>query len=221
MKIKNISFDKKLILLIVSLLVLLSISALMYFIFNKAEKIQPKNVYKGSTFEIGVPSGWSVATSSVYKDFTVISENKRLRATKDVFKINEPMIFVMSIEAGTTTLPEAILKMRTRLTPISLQGSAVNYKILEEDRNIIVAENTPAFIIETSFETIKPRSIEEIVENKIEDSSKNDPEIAKYRNLSLITIKDSKMYIVTATTPESQWADFSGKFKDLLINFKP
>jgi len=109
-KSKKLYFDKKLILLIASLAVLLLISVLMYFFFNKSEKIEPKNVYKGSTFEIDVPAGWSVATSSVYKDFTVISENKRLRATKDVFKINEPMIFVMSIEAGTTTLPEAILK---------------------------------------------------------------------------------------------------------------
>ena len=222
MKIKKIFFDKKLIYIVVVFIIILGLLFSLYFFLNK--KTQTNNIYKGSTFEITVPEGWSVATTSaIYKDFTLISQNKKLRANKDVFKINEPMIYIVSKDSGTTTLQEYVEQLKTKLVPGPLSQDVHNYKIVEEV-STTTADNVPAYLVGTYFETVdnQPRDINEIINAKdVATSTPKELKISKYKNLSLITIKDGKLYVVTATAPEEKWSEFDEKYRKTLINFKP
>jgi len=221
-KIPKFSFNKKLISIAIILFSLIILLSVIYFFFNK--NTQTNHVYKGSTFEINVPEGWNVATTSaIYKDFTVISQNKKLKANRDVFKVNEPMIYIVSKESGTTTLEEYVKQLKPRLVPGSIVHDAHKYKVLEEATTTL-ANNTPAYIIGTYFETSdnQPRDINEIINAKnVASSTPRQPKISKYKNLSLITIKDGKLYVVTATAPEEKWSEFDEQYRKTLMNFKP
>jgi len=222
-KIKNIFFDKKLIYIAVVFIIILGLLLSLYFFFNKKPQISPQ-VYKGSTFEIEVPEGWSVATTSaIYKDFTVISPNKKLKANRDVFKINEPMIYVVSRDSGTTTLQEYVEQLKPKLVPGPLSNDVHNYKIIEEV-STTTADNISAYLVGTYFETAdtQPKDINEIINAKnLATPTPRQPKISKYKNLSLITIKDEKLYVVTATAPEEKWSEFDEKYRKTLINFNP
>ncbi len=224
MNIKNIFLDKKLISIAVIVILLLGLLSSLYFFFNFNKKTQtPSNVYKGSTFEIEVPAGWNVATSSIYQDFTVISENKKLRVTKEIFKINEPMVFIVSHDAGTTTLDSFASEISHRLIPSQLRGQTMNYKIIENSTTTL-SDKTPAYMIGTYFETTnnQARNINDIINaKKIATPAPAEAKISKYKNLSLITIKNGKIYIVTATSPEDKWPQFDNKFREMLFNFIP
>lgn len=222
MKIPKFSFNKKLISIAVIFILLLGLLSVIYFFFNK--NTQTNHVYKGSTFEINVPEGWNVATTSaIYKDFTVISQNKKLKANRDVFKVNEPMIYVVSKEAGTTTLEEYVKQLKPKLVPGPLSHDVHNYKIIEEV-STTTDDNIHAYLVGTHFETAdtQPRDINEIINAKnVASSTPRQPKISKYKNLSLITIKDGKLYVVTATAPEEKWSEFDEQYRKTLMNFKP
>lgn len=222
MNIKNIFFDKKLISTVIVFIVLLVLLSVIYFFFNKKTQI-PSKVYKGSTFEITVPDGWSVATSSIYQDFTVIRENKKKRVAKEILKINEPMVFIVSHDAGTTTLDSFASEISHRLIPTQLRGQTMNYKIIENSTTTLSGK-TPAYMIGTYFETTnnQTRNINDIINaKKIATPAPAEAKISKYKNLSLITIKNGKIYIVTATSPEDKWPQFDNKFREILLNFNP
>jgi len=221
-KIKNIFFDKKIISLVIIFLVLLGLLFGIYFFFNKKPQTSPQ-VYKGSTFEIAVPEGWSVATSTAYSDFTVISQDKNLKATRNVLSSNEPIIFLSTKNIGTTTLENFIKEIKYNLVPVSYRYSYNNYEILEEATTTLM-NNNQAYIIGTHFEVMNSglNTNKDIFLNNLKNSSTTTikkPEIIKYRNLSLIVIKDEKLYVVTAMAQEEKWSSLENKFREVLINF--
>jgi len=222
-KIKNIFFDKKLISIPIVFIFFLVLLSTIYFFFNKKTETLP-NVYKGSTFEITVPDGWSVATSSVYSDFTVISQDKKIKATRQMLSTSDPIIFLSTKDVGSTTLDEFVKKIKTNLVPVSYRYSYNNYKILEEATTTL--NDTEAYILGTYFEvpnsnsyTDKNEFVKKIKNNSTTTVSQN--YITKYRNLSIITIKDGKIYIVTATAQDEAWSKVEDNFRKVLINFNP
>ncbi len=211
MKIKNTFFDKKLISISAVFIILLGLLFSLYFFFNKKTETLP-SVYKGSTFEITVPDGWSVATSSTYSDFTVISQNKKARATRNIFTSSEPIIFINTKNVGTSTLDILVSQLRYRMVPEIFAFSFNNYKLIKQEKINILGLD--AYIIENSFEVIKPER-PNFKKNQIQKS--ND---STYKTISLITIKNERLHVMTAFSLQENWEEIKNVFDAMLLNFK-
>lgn len=222
MKIKKILFDKKLISIAAVFIILLGLLFSLYFLFYN-KKTQPTNqTYKGSTFEINVPAGWSVATSSIYKDFTVISENKKLKASRDVFNADEPIIVVVSKEAGTTTLEEYVDGMKYNFVTISQRPYVKNYKLIET--NLFNFGQEKRYLVKNSFDLEDQDTALKIEDLKISTSTFNlntQKKLNSYQSISMVLIKNNKLYTVTVMAPLKDWPGLQNKSMSILLNFNP
>jgi len=216
---KNIFFDKKLISIVIVFIILFVLLSVVYFFFNKKNEIN--NIYKGSTFEITVPEGWSVATSSIlYKDLTVIRENQfSSPLNEDIFLSKEPIIIVVSKSSGTTTLEQYFNKIKTNLVPVSQRPFVKKYQLI--DSKEISVNSSKGYLLSVLVDLEFPPSfLEKNSLNFTKDLDKRTMS-KTYRSLNLITIKDNKLYTITTMTSADIWSKYEEIFNYVLTNFNP
>lgn len=201
----------KIIFVIFALLIFFISFYAIFFLWHK-DKIQEPIIFQGSTFTIEIPDGWHVATSSVYKDFTVISEDEKTRATRDVFLSDKPIVFVTTKNVATRNLEELISELRYRMVPEIFAFSFNNYKLIKEEK--INISGLDGYIIENSFEVTRRGKINP---QNIQMSGNNNH---TYKHISFIAIKNEKMYVMTAFCIEENWEEVKNIFDATLLTFK-
>ena len=209
-------------------------------------KITSTSSYTSPTKDFGInpPSGWN-STLDLRGTSTPATSTRQYLSlgipaifsigttTPKLFENTDPVIFVTDRKiiaggkykdpADVSSVEEYANKIKNNFVPIILQP-AKEYKLIEDEK-VTLNDGTPAYLIGNSFDAVA-RIMPQPLATSSKTVSKNVPPVNQvgpvmhFRNLYLLVMKNSRLYVVTATADQSKWDEYKDSFKKTLLDFK-
>ncbi len=225
---------------------LIFIILFIYFCTSSKNKISTS--YKNpvaSDFSINPPEGWKqvidLSSTTSPSNLTIQYLSLGIPAifsmgtsTPKLFENTDPVIFVTDRKiitndkykdpADVVSVKEYAAKVKNNFVPIALEP-AENYKLIE-DEAVTLNDGTPAYLIGNSFDAsahVSSQSIKTTSSKNIQATSspvEQSGQVMHFRGLYLIVMKNNRLYVVTATTDQSKWNEYSDSLKKTLLGFQ-